>query len=119
MFYQGDDRADGGVVRVGGAPPGEVLRITRVVDDNARNFHARPSPDGMLVAFDSDRDGERAVYVADADGHTSGGSAAMASRRFPAGRLTVGCSRSCAPNPTVRTSGICGPSSCSRGERTA
>src|SRR5262249_44151679 len=27
-----------------------------------------PSPDGTKVAFDSDRDGERAVYVADADG---------------------------------------------------
>ena len=69
MFYRGDEGAEGGVVKVGDAARGEVLRITRVVDDNARNFHARPSPDGTQVAFDSDRDGERAVYVADADGH--------------------------------------------------
>jgi hypothetical protein len=45
-----------------------TLRITRVIDQGARNYHARMSPDGARVAFDSDRDGERAVYVADADG---------------------------------------------------
>jgi Tol biopolymer transport system component len=45
-----------------------LLRITRVVDDKAQNFHARPSPDGTRIAFDSDRDGERGVYVANADG---------------------------------------------------
>jgi helix-turn-helix protein/WD40 repeat protein len=45
-----------------------VLRIVRVVDDRAQNFHARPSPDGTRVAFDSNRDGERAVYIAGADG---------------------------------------------------
>jgi Tol biopolymer transport system component len=28
----------------------------------------RPSPDGTHIAFDSDRDGERAVYIADSDG---------------------------------------------------
>jgi Tol biopolymer transport system component len=42
--------------------------VTSIVDDEARNFHARPSPDGEHIAFDSDRDGERAVYVADANG---------------------------------------------------
>ncbi len=47
---------------------GAVLRITRIVDSTAQNFHVRPSPDGTRIAFDSDRDGERAVYVADADG---------------------------------------------------
>ena len=45
-----------------------VLRITSVVDDQARNFHARLSPDGRQIAFDSDRDGVRGVYVADRDG---------------------------------------------------
>jgi hypothetical protein len=45
-----------------------VLRVTRVVDDGARSFHARLSPDGRFIAFDSDRDGQRAVYVADASG---------------------------------------------------
>jgi TolB protein len=45
-----------------------VLRITRVVDESARSFHARQSPDGRRIAFDSDRNGERGVFVADADG---------------------------------------------------
>jgi hypothetical protein len=45
-----------------------VLKITRIVDDNAQNFHARPSPDGAHIAFDSDREGVRAVFVADGDG---------------------------------------------------
>lgn len=44
------------------------LRITRVVDEQSRNYHARPSPDGTRVAFDSDRDGDRGVFVADANG---------------------------------------------------
>ena len=47
---------------------GAVLRVTRIVDDSSRNFHARPSPDGSRIAFDSDREGERGVYVADANG---------------------------------------------------
>lgn len=45
-----------------------LLRITSVIDDGARNFHARPSPDGRRIAFDSDRDGARGVYLADKDG---------------------------------------------------
>ncbi|HXW07597.1 MAG TPA: hypothetical protein VD833_20345, partial [Vicinamibacterales bacterium] len=49
-------------------PSGAVLRITRIVNDTARNFHVRPSPDGSRVAFDSDRDGVRGVYVANEDG---------------------------------------------------
>src|SRR5207342_3245356 len=44
------------------------LRLTRVVDDRGRNYHARPSPNGSMVAFDSDREGERGVYLADAGG---------------------------------------------------
>lgn len=70
MFY-GDDGRDGGgpgLVQAGADGKNVLLRITRVVDDNSRNFHARPSPDGTRIAFDSDRDGERGVYVADADG---------------------------------------------------
>lgn len=45
-----------------------VLRITSVVDDGSRNFHARLSPDNRQIAFDSDRDGVRGVYVADRNG---------------------------------------------------
>jgi hypothetical protein len=44
------------------------VRVMTILDDGARNFHAQPSPDGTRVAFDSDRDGERGVYIANRDG---------------------------------------------------
>ncbi len=47
---------------------GGELRVASIVDDGARNYHVQLSPDGTHVAFDSDRDGVRGVYVADADG---------------------------------------------------
>ena len=47
---------------------GDETAAVPVVDDGARNYHAQPSPDGGRVAFDSDREGERAVYVANVDG---------------------------------------------------
>jgi hypothetical protein len=37
-------------------------------DDGAKNFHVRPSLDGSGVAFDSDRNCERGVYIANVDG---------------------------------------------------
>jgi hypothetical protein len=47
---------------------GMTLRITRVAEDGARNYHAQVSPGGERIAFDSDRDGARGVYIADVDG---------------------------------------------------
>ena len=47
---------------------GSVLEVTTIVNDGSRNYHVRASPDGSRIAFDSDRDGERAVYVATRDG---------------------------------------------------
>jgi hypothetical protein len=44
------------------------LHIMTIVDDAAKNYHVQVSPDGTSVAFDSDRDGIRGVYVAKADG---------------------------------------------------
>jgi TolB protein len=45
-----------------------VSRISAVRDDGGRDYHPRVSPDGRWIAFDSDRDGERGVYVAGRDG---------------------------------------------------
>ena len=69
MFYHADSNSGTALMRADTDSRGSILRITSVVDDHARNFHARPSPDGSRIAFDSDRDGERAVFIADADGH--------------------------------------------------
>jgi hypothetical protein len=68
MFYHADESDRSPLLRAETGSDGSVLRITRIVDDAANNFHVRPSPDGSRIAFDSDRDGVRGVYVADADG---------------------------------------------------
>ena len=69
IFFHEQDRTGSALVRADTGARGEVLKITRIVDDTAQNFHVRPSPDGASIAFDSDREGTRAVFVADADGH--------------------------------------------------
>jgi len=69
MFYQDEEEKGSSLVRAGtNSAGGSVLRITRIVDDAANNYHVRPSPDGKRIAFDSDRDGVRGVYVADENG---------------------------------------------------
>jgi TolB protein len=51
----------------GGGQSGFV-RVLSIANDRGRNYHPRLSPDGRLIAFDSDRDGVRGVYVASRDG---------------------------------------------------
>ena len=68
VFYHAKESDRSPLLRADTGSDGSVLRITRIVDDTANNFHVRPSPDGQRIAFDSDRDGVRGVYVADADG---------------------------------------------------
>jgi cytoskeletal protein RodZ len=68
MFYHTGSDGESALMRADTDSHGAVLRVTSVVDDDAANFHPRPSPDGTRIAFDSDREGERAVYVAEADG---------------------------------------------------
>jgi hypothetical protein len=55
-------------VAAGASKDGGDLGIMTIVDDGSRNYHAQPSPDGLFVAFDSDRGGERGIYVANRDG---------------------------------------------------
>ena len=45
-----------------------AIDVETVLQDGAANYHAVPSPDGSWMAYDSDRDGERGVYIARADG---------------------------------------------------
>jgi hypothetical protein len=68
MFYPEQQDGNAALVRAGTDGSGSVLRITRIVDDGASNFHVRPSPDGRRIAFDSDRDGVRGIYLAESDG---------------------------------------------------
>jgi TolB protein len=47
---------------------GQVANISAVIEERARNYHPRLSPDGRWIAFDSDRDGERGVYIMERGG---------------------------------------------------
>ena len=64
-FHTG--RSNGRLMRADLGPDGRVSAVSTVLRDGASNFHVVPSPDGSRIAFDSDRDGERAVFVARAD----------------------------------------------------
>jgi hypothetical protein len=68
MFYHSSSGPRSAIMRADTGSDGGILQVTTVVDDRSSNFHPRPSPDGQSIAFDSDRDGERGVYVADANG---------------------------------------------------
>jgi hypothetical protein len=70
FFQTGDPRDPSSAIAIASLDPGPDggPSITRIVDEGSRNYHARPSPDGRFIAFDSDRDGERGVYVAERDG---------------------------------------------------
>jgi Tol biopolymer transport system component len=47
---------------------GEAAELRPLTDGAARDYHPRVSPDGQMLAFDSDRDGVRGVYVMRVDG---------------------------------------------------
>ena len=67
FFHEG--RSAGGRLLVADLDPrGEVARVSAVRSDGARDYHVRVSPDGRWIAFDSDRDGQRGVYVARREG---------------------------------------------------
>jgi Tol biopolymer transport system component len=66
FFHTGRERDARSAIEVAttGSQTGGDLGIMTIVDDGSHNYHAQPSPDGRFVAFDSDRDGERGIYVA-------------------------------------------------------
>jgi hypothetical protein len=70
FFHTGSERDARSAIDVAkvGSQTDRDLGIMTIVDDGSHNYHAQPSPDGFSVAFDSDRDGERGVYVANRDG---------------------------------------------------
>ena len=68
VFFHQDTAKGSGLREAQGDSAGETLNVVSLLDDGARNYHPRLSPDGKQVAFDSDRDGERGVYVSERDG---------------------------------------------------
>lgn len=66
LFHTG--RTASPLMRASMSDAGEVQRVEKLIDDGAANYHVVMSPDGQLIAYDSDREGVRGVYVAHADG---------------------------------------------------
>jgi hypothetical protein len=64
LFHAGRDRS--ALMRASFDASGRPA-VETVLSDGAANYHAVPSPDGRWLAFDSDRDGTRGVYVAGPD----------------------------------------------------
>ena len=90
VFFHTDSPQGSALKRVDRGSDGTVLHVATILDDGARNYHVQLSPDGEHVAFDSDRDGERGVYVARPDGsgvrRVSGDGYAAMPRWSPDGR---------------------------------
>jgi WD40 repeat protein len=66
FFHEGT--RESALMRGETSPEGAILSVTSIVDDGAKNYHVKVSPDGEQIAFDSDRDGVRGVYVASREG---------------------------------------------------
>ena len=70
IFFDQDNAGGGSALKEARTEgTGGVLHVLSVLDDGARNYHPRLSPDGSQVAFDSDRDGVRGIYLSDRSGH--------------------------------------------------
>jgi hypothetical protein len=87
LFHSG--RAGSSLMRMSLDDPAHPS-VTTVLQDGATNYHAVRSPDGKWLAYDSDRDQTRGVYVAPVDGHdaikVSGEGYAAIPRWSPDGR---------------------------------
>ena len=87
LFHSGRDRSALMLATFDGTGAPEVATVLR---DGAANYHATLSPDGQWIAYDSDRDGTRGVYVARSDGSgarkISGDGYAAVPRWSPEGR---------------------------------
>jgi Tol biopolymer transport system component len=68
LFHAGREGAPLMRASVGDSGEVELGGIETLLDDGAANYHVTMSPDGSRIAYDSDRDGVRGVYVAHADG---------------------------------------------------
>ena len=66
LFHTGREAAP--LMRASVSDTGEIDHIETLLDDGAANYHVTMSPDATRIAYDSDRDGVRGVYVASADG---------------------------------------------------
>jgi hypothetical protein len=68
LLFHADDRDGSRLLRATTNQLGAVEGVQTLVHDAGRAYHVRLSPDGSRLAYDSDRDGQRGVYVGPRDG---------------------------------------------------
>lgn len=68
IYFHAETSGGSRLLRAATNGEGGVIALATLLDNGAQNYHVRPSPDGRMLAFDSDRDGERGVYLSDAEG---------------------------------------------------
>jgi hypothetical protein len=69
LYFRAGRDGPSKLMRADARGDGKRPDVWRVLDDGARNYHPSVSPDGRLVAFDSDREGTRGVYLLDLERH--------------------------------------------------
>ena len=110
FFHTGRERDARSAIELAqaGSQAAEEPGVETIVDDGSHNYHAKPSPDGRLVAFDSDRDGARGVYVANRDGSPCSRVSGAGYAAVPTWSLRTSGSPTSGPKRTSPLCGICG-----------
>jgi len=68
MFFHAGRTGTTSLMQATLAADGSIAAVETVLRDGSTSYHIQESPAQSQIAFDSDREGERAVYVADRDG---------------------------------------------------
>jgi Tol biopolymer transport system component len=68
MFFHAGRTGTTSLMQATLAADGSIAAVSTVLRDGSTSYHIQESPDQSQIAFDSDREGERAVYVAERDG---------------------------------------------------
>ena len=68
MFFHAGRNGTTSLMQATLAADGSLGAVSTVLRDGSTSYHIQESPDQSRIAFDSDREGERGVYVAERDG---------------------------------------------------